>query len=287
MHLLLFGFTSSLGVLALPLLHAAGHTLVAYVRSPDKIPEAYREWIELFEGTLDEADKVRALFEREKPFDAMRASPDCLSVRWSRADGSLAVSCLGPSSRLYPPHPSGQPISCFYALLYQMLKTLTAESGGTFKPPRMLALGTVSQHNDAKDHFSLTARAAETAIMIGSPTGSPPHTEGSARLLSLILPCATSLLGRQALGSRDYGRIGGRRRRVDHARVPLLLDGRLDVDPHSRCSLSPSLTSASASASFSPGASRRRRSSPRQAITVTEPVCLGPDVVLAAELGRR
>ena len=75
MHLLLLGFTSSLGVLALPLLHQAGHTLVAYVRSPDKIPEAYRDWIELVAGTLDEADKIRALFEREqRPFDAIRAS---------------------------------------------------------------------------------------------------------------------------------------------------------------------------------------------------------------------
>lgn len=49
----------------------------------------------------------------------------------------------------------------------------------------MIALGTLSQHNDAKDHFSLTARAAETAIMIGSPTGASSFQDA----LHCDVPC--------------------------------------------------------------------------------------------------
>lgn len=93
------------------------------------------------------------------------------------------MSFLGPSSRLWPPHPADQPISRFYALLYLALQEAhaAAPEDAAHKVPRLLALGTLSQHNDAKDHFSITARAAETAIRIGAPTGALPSLSFSLR----------------------------------------------------------------------------------------------------------
>lgn len=83
MHVLVFGGTSSMGLRALPLLHEAGHTLVAYVRSPSKIPDVAKAWVEIIEGTLEEGDKVRALFQREQAFDAIRQSPySCALLDW-------------------------------------------------------------------------------------------------------------------------------------------------------------------------------------------------------------
>jgi putative NADH-flavin reductase len=73
MHVLLFGFTSSIGLLALPHLRSSGHTLTAYVRSPDKL-EGF-DGLEIVHGELDEGDKIRGLFEGATPVGAIRSVP--------------------------------------------------------------------------------------------------------------------------------------------------------------------------------------------------------------------
>jgi len=125
MRILIFGATGPTGILLIREALSRQHTVVLYVRSPQKLPEdlATHAAVTVIKGNLDDLPAL------------------------SRAmDGVHAVlSALGPSVRKGPFHPSGTPLAHGYA---HMVAAMLANG-----VPRLVALGTASI-TDPNDKFS-------------------------------------------------------------------------------------------------------------------------------------
>ena len=126
MHVLVLGGTGPSGLLLIQEALDAGHTVVVYVRSPQKLPDSIKSnpSVTVAEGQLsDKAALSKAL------------------------DGVDAVlSALGPPVKQGITYPSNTPIAHGYAVLLETMK----ERGVT----RLIALGTPSM-KDKLDKFSI------------------------------------------------------------------------------------------------------------------------------------
>ncbi|PCH33258.1 NAD(P)-binding protein [Wolfiporia cocos MD-104 SS10] len=126
MHLLILGGTGPSGIKLIEEALVASHTIVVYVRSPGKLPEAIASnpSVTVIEGQLTDVEKLTAALE-----------------------GVHAVlSALGPPTKTGPVYPSNTPLAHAYAVVIDAM-----EQHGV---KRLIALGTASI-KDEHDKFSL------------------------------------------------------------------------------------------------------------------------------------
>ncbi|KAI0374569.1 NAD-P-binding protein [Pilatotrama ljubarskyi] len=126
MHLFILGGTGPCGLQLIEQALALDHTLVVYVRSPQKLPEWIRTnpAVTVVEGQLTEAEKLS---------EAM--------------NGVHAVlSALGPAVKNGPFHPSNTPLAHAYSILIDVMKKRDVK--------RLILLGTASM-KDEHDKFSI------------------------------------------------------------------------------------------------------------------------------------
>lgn len=135
MRVLILGGTGGIGVLLVEEALRAGHTVVVYARSPQKLPDSLQNnpQVIIRKGQLDDAQALS---------DAMQ-------------DVDAVLSALGPAVSRGPLHPSGEPLAHGYSLVIRVMK----ERGVT----RLIALGTPSI-KDPKDKFSLKMAAVITGV---------------------------------------------------------------------------------------------------------------------------
>lgn len=126
MRLLILGGTGPCGLQLIEQALALNHTLVLYLRSPQKLPEAITKnpAVHMVEGQLT---------DKEKLLEAM--------------NGVHAVlSALGPAVKNGPFHPGNTPLAQAYVLLIDVMKQRNVK--------RLLLLGTASM-KDEHDKFSI------------------------------------------------------------------------------------------------------------------------------------
>lgn len=135
MRILILGGTGGIGVLLVEEALHAGHTVVIYARSPEKLSESLRNnpQVVVRKGQLTDAE---ALSEAMQGVDAV-------------------LSALGPAVSRGPLHPKGEPLAHAYSLVIRVMK----EHGVT----RLIALGTPSI-KDPKDKFSLKMSTIITGV---------------------------------------------------------------------------------------------------------------------------
>ena len=135
MRVLILGATGGIGVLLVEEALSAGHTVVVYARSPEKLPESLQNnpQVIICKGQLDDAQALS---------DAMQ-------------DVDAVLSALGPAVSRGPLHPKGEPLAHGYSLVIRVMK----ERGVT----RLIALGTPSI-KDPKDKFSLKMATVITGV---------------------------------------------------------------------------------------------------------------------------
>lgn len=135
MRVLILGATGGIGVLLVEEALSAGHTVVVYARSPEKLPESLQNnpQVVICKGQLDDAQALS---------DAMQ-------------DVDAVLSALGPAVSRGPLHPKGEPLAHGYSLVIRVMK----ERGVT----RLIALGTPSI-KDPKDKFSLKMATVITGV---------------------------------------------------------------------------------------------------------------------------
>ncbi|KAH9891094.1 NAD-P-binding protein [Cubamyces lactineus] len=137
MHLLVLGATGPCGLLIIEQALALNHSVVAYVRSPQKLPSSI---------TLNPAVKVieGQLTDQKKLLEAM--------------DGVHAVlSALGPAVKNGPFHPSDTPLARAYALLIDTMRSRDVK--------RLILLGTASM-KDENDKFSIQFSVLVSGVAI-------------------------------------------------------------------------------------------------------------------------
>lgn len=137
MHLLILGGTGPSGLQIIHQALALGHTLVVYVRSPQKLPESVSSSpsVTVVVGGLTDADKLSAALE-----------------------GVHAVlTALGPAVKNGPFHPGNTPLANGYALLLDLMKQRDVK--------RIIALGTASM-TDEHDKFSLEFSVLVTGVAV-------------------------------------------------------------------------------------------------------------------------
>ncbi|KAG1716767.1 hypothetical protein ID866_365 [Astraeus odoratus] len=127
MRILILGATGGIGVLLIEEAVAAGHTVVVYARSPEKLPERFQAHPQVVvrKGQLTDAQALS---------DALQ-------------DVDAVLSALGPAVSRGPFHPKGEPLAHAYSLLIRVMKEC--------RITRLIALGTPSI-KDPKDKFSFT-----------------------------------------------------------------------------------------------------------------------------------
>ena len=115
MHVLILGATGPSGLLLVQESLAAGHTVVLYVRSPQKLPEDIRAnpSVTIIEGQLDDKEALSRALEG---VDAV-------------------LSALGPPVKQGVVYPSGTPIAHGYLVLMDAMHERGVK--------RLIALGTV------------------------------------------------------------------------------------------------------------------------------------------------
>ncbi|KAI0638994.1 NAD-P-binding protein [Trametes polyzona] len=126
MHLLILGATGPCGLQLIEQALALHHTIVAYVRSPQKLPEDVRAnpAVTVIEGQLT---------DKEKLSEAM-------------AGVHAILSALGPAVKNGPFHPANTPLAHAYELLIEVMKARDVR--------RLILLGTASM-KDEHDKFSV------------------------------------------------------------------------------------------------------------------------------------
>jgi len=124
MHLLILGGTGPSGIKIIEEALSASHTVVAYARSPEKLPESISSHasVTIVQGELTDVAKLTKALEG---VDAV-------------------LSALGPNS---PSHPSDTPIARAYTVIIDAMKTQRVK--------RLIASATPSA-KDEHDRFSLT-----------------------------------------------------------------------------------------------------------------------------------
>ena len=125
MRLLILGGTGPCGLQLIEQALQLNHTLVVYVRSPQKLPEpiSTSPSVTVIVGSLTDAEKLGAAME-----------------------GVHAIlSALGPAVKNGPFHPSNTPLAQAYALILDLMKQKNVK--------RLIALGTPSM-TDEHDRFS-------------------------------------------------------------------------------------------------------------------------------------
>ncbi|KAI0651461.1 NAD-P-binding protein [Trametes meyenii] len=126
MHLLVLGATGPCGLQLIEQALALNHTLVLYVRSPQKLPETVtaNPAVSVLEGQLTDAGKLAEALH-----------------------GVHAVlSALGPAVKNGPFHPSNTPLAHAYSVIIDTMKTHDVK--------RLILLGTASM-KDEHDKFSV------------------------------------------------------------------------------------------------------------------------------------
>ena len=137
MHLLILGATGACGIQLIQQALALDHTVVLYVRSPQKLPESITSSpsVTVVEGSLTDSEKFSAALE-----------------------GVHAVlSALGPAVKNGPFHPGNTPLANAYALLLTLMKQRNVK--------RLIALGTASM-SDEHDRFSLEMAVLVSGVAI-------------------------------------------------------------------------------------------------------------------------
>ncbi|KAF7798607.1 hypothetical protein EIP86_009829 [Pleurotus ostreatoroseus] len=137
MHLLILGATGPCGQLLIQEALEAGHSIVIYARSPEKLSEEIRTnpSVTIVEGQLTDRD---ALSQALAGVDAV-------------------LSALGPAVKKGPLHPSNTPLAHAYSLLLEVMKEKSVN--------RLIALGTPSM-KDEHDGFSLTFKLLVAGVGI-------------------------------------------------------------------------------------------------------------------------
>ena len=137
MRLLILGGTGPSGLQIIHQALALDHTLVVYVRSPQKLPESVTSSpsVTVVVGGLSDAEKLSAALE-----------------------GVHAVlSALGPAVKSGPFHPGNTPLANAYALLLDLMRQRDVK--------RLIALGTASM-TDEHDKFSLEFAVLVTGVAV-------------------------------------------------------------------------------------------------------------------------
>lgn len=137
MHLLILGATGPCGQLLIQEALLAGHSVVAYVRSPHKLPESLKANpnVTIIEGQLT----------------------DKSAVRQALADVDAVLSVLGPPVNQGITYPSNTPIAHGYAVLIEAMK----ERGMA----RLILLGTPSM-KDEHDKFNIKFAALVAGVSL-------------------------------------------------------------------------------------------------------------------------
>ncbi|KAJ3557835.1 hypothetical protein NM688_g1254 [Phlebia brevispora] len=135
MHLLILGATGPCGLLLIQEALEADHTVVAYVRSPQKLTEPIKSnpAVTIVEGQLTDRS---ALQQALSGVDAV-------------------LSALGPPVRSGITYPLNTPLAQAYTLLIELMKEKEIK--------RLIALGTPSM-KDEHDKFSLVFRTLVTGV---------------------------------------------------------------------------------------------------------------------------
>jgi len=126
MRVLVLGATGGIGLHIVEIAVKAGHHVVVYARSPQKLPEYLREHqnVTIVKGELQDAAQL------EKALEGAEA----------------VISSLGPSAKNGPFHPGGTPLAKAYVLLIELMRKQSVK--------RLIALGTAS-NKDPNDKFNL------------------------------------------------------------------------------------------------------------------------------------
>ncbi|EIW77335.1 oxidoreductase [Coniophora puteana RWD-64-598 SS2] len=185
MRVLILGATGRCGTLFVREALAASHSVVVYVRSPEKLPAdlASHPQVTVHKGTLDDASALsRAL---SGSIGAQDNSNQDQTQPPTPVDAVL--SALGPRTNMLNPHPAGEPLGHAHSLLIRLMKDAGVR--------RLIALGTPTI-DDPLDKPALTNTLAVGVMRFTSPTtyadiravGRVVREEGEAAGLQWTLP---------------------------------------------------------------------------------------------------
>jgi len=138
MRVVILGGTGPSGILLIEEALAAQHTIVVYVRNPQKLPAHLSKHpdITVIKGELE----------------------DAAALATALAGAKAVLSALGPALG----NPAGTPIARGYAVVLEAMRRAGVR--------RLVALGTPSI-KDEKDKFSLAYYAMVTAVAVGANSG--------------------------------------------------------------------------------------------------------------------